>query len=61
MRNERYNSCLLDRVINIREDQDHQEFIANTLDGNEVYIKPQDYIFDRKIDDKKYYTLRNHI
>lgn len=57
----RYRYCLDDRVINIRQQGPVNDYVANTLAGDRVYVNPDDYRFDKEIDDKKYYILRNRI
>lgn len=56
-----YKYCLEDTVVNIRERGEEQEFVADTLDGREVYVRPQEYVFDKKIDDNTYYRRGNRL
>jgi hypothetical protein len=45
------------RVINIRRDLSGKLFVANTPDGREVYVNPQNYELDAEHGQTRYYIF----
>ncbi len=52
--------CLEDRVTDIRETED-EKFVANTLSGLEVYVRPDEYKFEKECGGLDYFLLRNRL